>query len=46
MLKAQSNESGSELQLSLLQLSSTLINFELVQIFMKVDKSLCTFDGQ
>ena len=26
------------------QLSSTLINFELVQILMRVDKSLCAFD--
>ena len=41
------NESWCELQLSLAfdrQLSSTLINFELVQILMRVDKSLCAFD--
>ncbi len=45
--KMRVDESWRGLQLSLAfdrQLSSTLIDFELVQILMRVDESLCVFD--
>ena len=46
-MRTRVDESWGELQLSLAfdrQLSSTHIDFELVQILIRVDESLCAFD--